>query len=178
MTSEDFVKIFYSNFTLSIDWNNLDEISWMYQEGLFAVSVQVIAPPDEFIKRIDVVLDPKNGFLKSGENDGHLALKSFAKDYLISQCGVSEKDIRQEYPLIGFEVDLIDKDLHFPTECGDTNALKLEKYLALPATKKMLILPYPHSTEVKVFEFVANPRFFEYIQHKQNFLNQKNAQLR
>ncbi|MBI4035991.1 hypothetical protein HY383_03500 [Candidatus Daviesbacteria bacterium] len=178
MTSEDFVKIFYSNFTPNIDWDNIDEIAWMHQEGLFTISSQVLAQPDEFITKIDFVLDSKNGFSKSGENDGHLALKSFAKDYLTSQCGVFEKDIKYEYPLIGFEVDVIDKDLYFPTECGDTNALKLEKYLALPATKKVLILPYPHSAEVKVFEFVANPRFFEYVKHKQAFLNQKNAKLR
>lgn len=52
---------------------------------------------------------------------------------------------------------------------GDTNALKLEKYLTLPATKKMFILPYSHLEDVKVFE---------YIKHKQNSLNQKNAKLR
>ena len=178
MTSEDFVKIFYSNFTPNIDWNNIDEINWMYQEGLFTVSSQVIASNDKFLKRIDFVLDPKNGFIRNGENDSHLALKSFAKDYLIKYCGVSEEEVRYEYPLVGFEVDVIDKALCFPTECGDTNALKLEKYLDLPTTKKMLVLPYLHSGNVKVFEFSANARFFEYIKHKQNFLNQKNAQLR
>ena len=31
-------------------------------------------------------------------------------------------------------VDVIDKDLHFPVECGDANALKLEKYLTLLTT--------------------------------------------
>lgn len=187
MTVYDFVKIFYSNYTPNIDWDNINEITWMYQEGLFTVSSQVISSDDEFIKRIDFVLDPKNGFMRSGESDSHMALKSFAKDYLISQCGVTENEILYEYPLIGFEVDVIDKDLHFPTECGDTNALKLEKFLALPTTKKMFILPYPHSEDLHIFEFVANPRFFEYIKYKQslrlknlkqNFLNQKNAKLR
>ena len=136
MTSEDFVKIFYSNFTPNIDWTNIEEINWMYQEGLFTVFSKVIASSEEFPKRIDFVLNPKNGFLKSGENDGHLALKSFAKDFLIRYCDVPKEDVRVEYPLIGFEVDVIDKDLRFPTECGDTNALKLEKYLILPTTKK------------------------------------------
>jgi len=178
MISEDFLKIFYSNFTPNIDWANIDEIAWMYQEGLFILSSYVIASNGEFLKRIDFVLDPKNGFIRNGESDTHMTLKSFAKDYLVSHCDVPENEIRYEYSLIGFEVDVIDKNLHLPTECGDTNALKLEKYLALPATKKMLILPYPHSGDVKVFEFSANPRFFEYIKHKQNFLNQKNAKLR
>lgn len=50
MTSEDFRKIFCSNFTLSIDWANLDEIAWMYGKGLFRVSRQELASPDEFIK--------------------------------------------------------------------------------------------------------------------------------
>ena len=178
MTNDDFVKIFYSNFSPSIDWANIDEITWMYQEGLFTISSKVIASDDEFLKRVDFVLDPKNGLTRNGESDAHLALKSFASDYLIKYCDVLEEQVRLEYPLIGFEVDVIDKDLSYPTECGDTNALKLEKYLGLPTTKKMLILPYPHSTDVKVFEFIANPSFFEYIKHKQKFLNQKNAKLR
>lgn len=75
---------------------------------------------DEFVKRIDFVLNPKNGFLRNGETDGHLALKSFAADYLIKYCGVQEENIQYECPLIGFEVDVIDKDLHFPTELSDT----------------------------------------------------------
>lgn len=178
MISEDFVKIFYSNFSSNIDWANIDEIAWMYQEGLFNVSTQLIARSDEFAKRIDLVLDPKKGFIRNGESDGHLALKSFAADYLIKYCSVQEEDIQYERAIIGFEVDVIDKDLHFPAECGDTNALKLEKYLALPSTKKMLILPYPHSKDVRVFIFEASPCFFDYIQHKQNFLNRKNAKLR
>lgn len=178
MTSDDFVKIFYSNYTPNIDWDNIDEINWMYQEGLFTVSSQAIASDDELLKRIDFVLDPKNGFMRNGESDRHMALKSFAKDYLILHCNVSGNEIRYEYPLIGFEVDVIDKDLHFPTECGDTNALKLEKFLVLHTTKKMFVLPYPHLGYVKVFEFVANSRFFEYIKYKQNFLNQKNVKLR
>lgn len=177
MTSEDFVKIFYSNFSPNIDWANIDEISWMYQEGLFNVSNKVVASQDEFIQRIDFVLDPSNGYMRNGESDGHLALKSFAKDFLIQYYSISDEDVRYEYPLIGFEVDVIDKDLRFPVECGDTNALKLEKYLALSTTDKMLILPYPHS-DVQIFQFQAKPRFFEYIKHKQNFLNRKNAKLR
>lgn len=175
MNSDDFVKIFYSNYSPNIDWANIDEITWMYEEGLFTVSVKVIAQNSEFIKRIDSVLDPKNGFIKNGESDGHMALKSFARDYLISHCGVQIKEVHYEYPLIGFEVDVIDTDLHFPAECGDTNALKLEKYLDLPATKKMLIVPYPHTEDVRIFEFVACPRFFEYVNHKRNVLNKKNA---
>lgn len=178
MTSEDFLKIFYSNFSPNIDWANIDEITWMYQEDLFNVSSEVVASQDEFIKKIDFVLDPRNGYLRNGESNGHLALKSFARDFLTRSCGIPEEDIRYEYPLVGFEVDVIDKDLRFPTECGDTNALKLEKYLALPATDSMFILPYPHSAPVRVFQFEANPRFFEYIKHKQEFMNRKNAKLR
>ena len=173
MTSDDFVKIFYSNYTPNIDWANIDEIVWMYQEGLFTISSKIVASNSEFIKRIEFVLDPKNGFLKSGEKDGHLALKSFATDYLIKSCGVVENEVHYEYNLIGFEVDVIDKDLCYPTECGDTNALKLEKYLALPTTKRMLILPYPHSGDVKIFEFYANTQFLKYTKYKQNFLNKK-----
>ncbi|MBI2196786.1 hypothetical protein HYU45_04230 [Candidatus Daviesbacteria bacterium] len=178
MTSEDFLKIFYSNFSPNIDWANIDEITWMYQEGLFTVSAKTIASKDEFIRKIDIVKDPESGLVKSGESYGHLALKSFARDFLIQNCNISDQDIRYEYPLIGFKVDVIDKDLRFPAECGDTNALKLEKYLILPTAEKMLILPYPHSADVQVFLFVAKPRFFKYIKYKQEFLNRENAKLR
>lgn len=178
MTSEDFVRIFYSNYSPNIDWANVDEITWMFQEGLFTVSVEEIASHNEFIKKIDFVSDPKNGFTKNGESYGHLALKSSAKDFLIKRYNIRITDIRSEYPLVGFEVDIIDKDLRFPVECGDTNALKLEKYLTLSTTEKMLILSYPHSGSVKVFIFEARALFFEYIRHKQNFLSQRNAKLR
>lgn len=70
--------------------------------------------------------------MKNGESFNHLALKSFATDYLTETFGVLKGDVRYEYPLNGFEVDVIDKSLYFPVECGDTNALKLEKYLILP----------------------------------------------
>jgi len=125
MVSEDFVKIFYSNFTLNIDWDNIDEITWMYNEGLFSMIAQPVALHDEFNERIELVSKPKNGFVRSGENGGHLALKSLARDHLVGHCNVLNGDVRYEYPLIGFEVDVIDKDLHFPVECGDTNVLKL-----------------------------------------------------
>lgn len=178
MNSDDFVKIFYSNFDPGIDWANIDEISWMYQEELFTLNSEVIATNNEFLERIDSVTNPKYGLVKNGESYAHMALKSLAKDYLVRYLGVAENKVRYEYSLIGFEVDVIDKDLCYPTECGDTNALKLEKYLVLPTTKKMLILPYPHSEDVKVFEFYANIRFLKYIEHKRNFLNQKNSRLR
>lgn len=175
MKSEDIVKIFYSNFTLNIDWANIDEIAWMYEEKLFSITDQIIASNNAFLERINSVSDPKKGFIRNGDRDAHLALKSFTKDYLIEYYGVPENNICIEYPLEGFEVDVIDKDLHFPAECGDTNALKLEKYLCIPSTRKMLIIPYPHTGDVKVFEFSANPKFFEYIKHKQNFLNKQRS---
>lgn len=178
MTSEDFAKIFYSNFTPNIDWANIDEIDWMHDEGLFAMQSKVIASGGELTDRIDFVSDPKNRFMKNGESIAHLALKSFGKDYLISNYNIPEEEIRYEYSLISFEVDVIDKDSHFPVECGDTNALKLEKFLYLPSTKSFLVLPYPHLKDLKIFEFQANPKFFEYIKHKQDFLNRKNAKLR
>lgn len=178
MTNNDFRKIFYSNFTANIDWANVDEITWMFQEGLLTLNTEVIASNNEFLKRVDLVANPKYGLIKSGESFTHMALKSFAKDYLTLHFGIPVSKIKIEYSLVGFEVDVVDEDLCFPSECGDTNALKLEKYLSLPSTKKMLIFPYPHSENVKVFEFQANTQFFKYIEHKQNFLNQRNARLR
>ncbi|MBI2019113.1 hypothetical protein HYS95_00400 [Candidatus Daviesbacteria bacterium] len=178
MTNEDFVKIFYSyHYSPSIDWDSIEEIAWMHKEGLFKFSTEIIASEEQFNKRIDTVIKGKSKLIRNGESDGHLALKSFARDYLVNCCGVSINDIRYEYPLIGFEVDVIDKDLYFPAECGSTNALKLEKYLAIPTTKKMLLFPYPR-LEVKVFIFEAKLSFLKYIQFKQKFLNKKRSQFR
>lgn len=178
MTSEDFVKIFCSNFALNIDWANIDEIAWMNQQGLIRLSSKIVAKHSEFEKRLKQATDSKEASLIEGESLTHLVLKKFAADYLINNYVVSKTDIRYEYPLVGFEVDVIDKNLNYPAECGDTNALKLEKFLNLFETKSFLVLPYPHLENLKIFEFQANPKFFEYIQHKQQFLNKKNAKLR
>ncbi|MBF0474157.1 MAG: hypothetical protein HQK93_10595 [Nitrospirae bacterium] len=178
MTSEDFAKIFHSNFTLNTDWVNIDEITWIYQQDLIKLSSKIIAKHNQFEKRLSEAADSKETFLIEGESLVHLVLKMFVVDYLINCLGVSQVDIKYEHPLSGFEVDVIDKDLQFPVECGDTNALKLEKYLALPSTKKMLIVPYPRLGDVKVFEFCANNRFFEYIKHKETFLKNKRLKYR
>lgn len=178
MTSDDFVKIFYSNFTPNIDWANIDEITWMYQQGLIRLFSKIIADHHQFEERLNQAINSKEASLIEGESLTHLVLKMFAADYLVDIFGVPGVDIKYEHPLVGFEVDVIDKNLCFPIECGDTNALKLEKFLYLPATRKFLVLPYPHLKDLKIFEFQANPKFFEYIKHKQTFLNQRNAKFR
>lgn len=178
MTSEDLVKIYYSNFTPNIDWANIDEIIWMYQQSLIRLSSKIIASHSEFEERLKQAADSKETALVEGESLTHLVLKMFAADYLIYHLGVSKVDIKYECPLIGFEVDVAVKDLSYLVECGDTNALKLEKFLYLPTTKSFFVLPYPHLEDIKIFEFQADPKFFEYINHKQNFLNKQNAKLR
>lgn len=174
MTNEDFLRIFYSNYSPNADWANIDEITWMYQEGLYKLNSQTIATNEKFLERVELMNNSKNeyGLLKNGESFSHMALKSLGCDYLVDNYNIAKSNVVYERSLIGFEVDVIDKDLHYPTECGDTNALKLERYLALPNTKKVLVLPYPHTQDVKVFEFQANPQFFDYIAHRNNF--QKN----
>lgn len=171
MTAEDFVRIFYSNSPRAIDWQNIDEITWMYQEGLITVEVETISSHDDFIQKIDFVLEPTNGLIRNGESAGHMALKSLAADFLQSKWHV--KDIHYEYNLIGFEVDVIDADLHFPCECGDTNAIKLEKYFEIPTTTVFTILPYAHEQDIKAYLFQVTPRFFEYLLFKQKQYSKK-----
>lgn len=178
MTSNDFVRIFYSNFSPNIDWANIDEIAWMYGKNLFKMSSKILTDYEQFEKHLNSLINSTTEKLKEGESLTHLVLKLFAKDYLIKYLKINKDDISFEYPLIGFKVDVIDKKLQFPIECGDTNALKLEKYLFLPTTDKFFVLPYPHFKDLEIFEFSAYPRFFDYIKHKQNFLNKKNSKLR
>lgn len=42
----------------------------------------------------------------------------------------------------------------------------------------MLVLPYPHTGDVKVFELSATPKFSEYIKHKESFLNKQRSKFR
>ncbi|MBI2599330.1 hypothetical protein HYW43_00215 [Candidatus Daviesbacteria bacterium] len=178
MNAQAFLKIFHSNYPLNIDWANIDEIAWMYTEGLLQVSSTVLVSHQQFEKRLSQESESKSSKLREGESLTHLILKLFARDYLIKKLGVNHRDILFEYPLVGFEVDVIDRNLKFLIECGDTNALKLEKYLALPTTNKLFVLPYPQLEDLKIFEFSAKPRFFDYIKHKQIFLNRQNARFR
>lgn len=179
MSSDDFIKIFYSHFPVGIDWQNIDEIAWMYQQGLLEVSQQIVGNHEKFEKTLNLMVNPANHpSIKTGESLEHLALKVLATDYLTSQFKVLKPTIKYELTLSGFEVDVIDDQLRFPTECGDTNPLKLETYLALPSTEKFLIFPYPKLTDLKVFQFSAEPRFFEYLDHKNKFLNKQRSKWR
>lgn len=149
----------------------------MYAQKMFVVELAIAANNDLFQKTLNSV--ERGGILiKTGESLLHMALKSIATDYLIKSCGLKRDYISYEYPLIGFEVDLIDKNLFYPSECGDTNAQKLEKFLALPTTKIFFIFPYPHTGDVKVYQFIALPLFFEYLEHKNSFLNNQRAKWR
>lgn len=68
MTSDDFANIFYSNYSPNVDWANIGEINWMYQEGLFTISSKIIGSSKEFLERIDLCLDPKNGLTSIWRN--------------------------------------------------------------------------------------------------------------
>lgn len=72
-------------------------------------------------------------------------------------------------PFMGFEVDVIDRSLTTPVECGDTNALKLEKYLSKDTVERFIVLPYPASDSGSLynFTFTTLPRFQEYLDFKQ-----------
>lgn len=177
MMVNDFLNIFYSNSPLSIDWDSLEEIALMYEEGLVTLDVEVITSHDDFLKRLDYVNKPKNGFVRSGESYLHLALKSFARDYLKTLV-VLESDILYEQNLDGFKVDVIDRGLRFPTECGDTNALKLEKYLFLPSTQTFLIIPYPRLNDVILYKFCAEKSFFKYVEFKSEYFQKIRSKLR
>lgn len=177
MTFDDFLNIFYSNSPFSTDRESLEDISFMYQEGLITVESEEIASHDDFINRIDYVTEAKNGFTRSGESYSHLAIKSFARDYLKAK-GVLESEILYEQVLAGFEVDVIDKNLHFPIECGDTNALKLEKYLSLSFTKAFLVIPYPKLKAVTLYKFCTEKSFFKYLEFKSEYFRKIRGMLR
>lgn len=178
MTTEDFAKIFYSNFTPQTDWGNLSEIAWMYEEGLFELNIINLVSNAKFLQRINKVMNHNSGYIRSGENYPHIALKSFGRDLLINNFEVSVSDIKYEQNLVGFKVDVVDRNLHYPIECGDTNSLKLEKYLQLYSTYKFIILPYPRLKDLKAFIFSANPKFLTYIQFKSEHLNKHRAKFR
>lgn len=178
MTADSLLKIFYSNLQLGADWQNLDEISWMISEDMILVTSLPPIKHQKFIRTLNKIKNSNTKLIRTGESISHMALKSEAANFLKEQFHLSDQDIRYEYPLVGFEVDVIDKNLNFPIECGDTSAIKLEKYLALPNTKKFFILPYPHFKDLTIYQFVSSPKFFEYLDFKHKHLNEKNAKLR
>jgi hypothetical protein len=141
MTTVEFISIiFSSNYRMNADISTIQDIAWMLGEKMIAVSAEKVATNKDFHKRIEEVSDPKAGLVKTGESFSHMALKSFAKDLLKTKYHLGSKDIFFEQPLVGFEVDVIDKNHHFPIECGDTNAQKLEKYLELSQTKEFILV--------------------------------------
>lgn len=170
MTLDDFAHIFYSNYSPSTDWEQLSEILWMYEEKLLSVEKSGFLSIDKFHGLIKTIENKRYKFvLESGDSVKHQALKLAAGELLTDKFGVVKKDILYEEPFVGFEVDVIDASLTTPVECGDTNALKLEKYLSKNTVKRFIVLPYPVSdcSSLYSFTFTTLPRFQEYLDFKQ-----------
>ncbi len=170
MTINDFAHIFYSNYLSNVDWGELEEILWMYEEKLFDLEKVRVAGHKEFLIIVnDIEKNRYKRVLESGDGIPHQALKLIAKGFLVKNFHIREKDVLYEQPFLGFEVDAIDRNLLFLTECGDTNASKFEKYLNSPA-QSMIIFPYPQNRDVHAFIFTAHPKFHKYILHKKSYL--------
>lgn len=178
MNADQLLKIFYSNWTSSADWQNLDEIAWMISEDMISVNPIPLLSYNSFKKKLKLAKSPKSKLIKTGESIAHMALKLTGADFLINNLKIKPENIFFEYPLSGFEVDLIDSNLNFPVECGDTSAIKLEKYLSLDKTEQFFIIPYPHLKDLLIYSFTAKAKFFEYNSFKKDYLNKKNAKLR
>ncbi|MBI2022926.1 hypothetical protein HYS97_03705 [Candidatus Daviesbacteria bacterium] len=178
MTKDDFKKIFYSNSLLNVDWFNLEEITLMYEENLIGFNKIFLGNSNKFDQALGIVQDPTQGLINGGESQQHIALKFLIRQFLSNKYKFKIDDFYIEYPFLGFEVDLIDKNFRFPSECGDTNALKLEKYLSPPTVEKFFVLPYPHMDDIYTFEFFAQPDFIKYIEFKKDYFNKKNSKLR
>lgn len=174
MNVNDFARIFYSNFQPSTDWVELEEILWMFDERLFKFEKVHISSKLKFLKLISSI---ENGENKKGWEDGdstaHQALKLIGAELLSKRFQVNKRDILFERPFIGFEVDVIDLNKTFPTECGDTNAIKLEHYLIAGGIKHMIIIPYPHRKDIFAFIFTAGPEFKDYVLFKKDYLRKK-----
>lgn len=171
MKVDDFARIFYSNYQPNTDWVQLEEILWMFDEGLFKFEKVRISSKLKFLKLISSIENGKN---KEGWEDGdsitHQALKLIGAELLSKRFLINKRDILLERPFIGFEVDVIDRNKTFPTECGDTNAIKLEHYLIADGVKRMIVIPYPHKGNIFAFIFTALPRFKDYVLFKRDYL--------
>lgn len=173
MKIEDFVHIFYSNYSSNTDWEQLEEILWMHDNHLFTLKKIKLASHEQFCDLIDLFSQNRYKYVEeSGDGIAHQALKKIASDFLISQFGIKAEDILFEQSFCGFEADVIDKTLHFPIECGDTNPFKFEKYLLNENVKKLIIIPYPHDKEIFAFIFTPTSKLKEYLLHKRSYLRQ------
>lgn len=171
MNVKDLARIFYSNYQPQTDWVQLEEILWMFDEGLFKFEEVRICSKLKFLKLISSI---ENGENKEGWEDGdsitHQALKLLGAELLSKRFQINKRDILFERPFIGFEVDVIDLNKTLPIECGDTNAIKLERYLIADGVKQMIIIPYPHGKDVSAFIFTARPKFKDYVLFKRDYL--------
>lgn len=174
MKVNGFARIFYSNYQPSTDWAQLEEILWMFDEGLFKFERAHIYSKLKFLKLISSI---ENGENKKGWEDGdsitHQALKLIGAELLLKRFQINKRDILFERPFIGFEVDVIDRNKNLPIECGDTNAIKLEHYLIADGVKQMIIIPYPHGKDVFAFIFTASPKFKDYVLFKKDYLRKR-----
>ena len=146
----------------------------MYQNKLFTLNKIPVATHAEFLENIKLI--EQNRYKKvweSGDSIPHQALKMIGASYLQQIYKLNSADIYYEFPFVGFEVDVIDKLLTHPIECGDTNPLKLEHYLIANSVSDMVILPYPHQKNVYGYSFVHKADFKKYILFKRDFLRQK-----
>lgn len=175
MTVNDLAKIFYSNYLASTDWDELSEISWMLENNLLSFNKSWVCSHRQFINKVSLIQEERfKHVIESGDGIRHQALKLIVTNLLNAKYGIDLTDILYEHVFLGFEVDVIDKNLGYPTECGDSNPQKLEKYLASPTVKHVLILPYPlDGRDPQVFIFSARPEFQKYISFKNDFIRKK-----
>ncbi|MFH0937629.1 MAG: hypothetical protein V1808_05065 [Candidatus Daviesbacteria bacterium] len=171
MKTEDVKRIFYSHYTANFDWEQLEEILWMYQEGLLTIEKIFLETEDEFLQKVEKIEKNRYKYVEeSGDSIRHQALKLVGKEWLESHFKIDSADILYEQPLAGFEVDVIDKSFSFPVECGDSNPSKVENYLAKERVKAMTMIPYPLSGDVFAFIFKAKPKFKKYFSFKKNYM--------
>lgn len=171
----DIANIFYSNFTPAIDWEMVEDISWMFNEGILKLEVISVAKTDKFLKEIDLIQDERYKHVyESGGSIRHQALKKLAAEFLMSRYKVRSDDIRYEYPFYGYEVDVSDLHFGYLCECGDANPAKVEFYLLQPLVKALITLPYPkNNASVKAYIFSPGSKFVEYVTFKKRYFRNK-----
>lgn len=161
INSEELKNIFYFGFNKACDWQLLDELEVLIQEGAINYSRKTISSKDNYFKILDKI-KVIDGLGPQGK--GHMALKEITRDYL-ERLG---KKALSEFQILGMHPDVISSDKKIAIECGITDPGGI---LILLSNQNILfvgVLPYPGDD---------NNLFLHKFSRGANFLDYKNWKL-
>jgi len=140
MKAEDLKYIFYSGHDVSPEWEILDELSTLINNGIIFYIKEKVCLKKNYYDLIDKVKITEG---LGPQEKGHVALKEIAKEFLAEQ-GL-ESNVEPSF--LGAHPDILSKDFSWIIECGTTTPVSVLFFLQDKRIKNVGILPYPYEDE-------------------------------